>query len=154
MSMTMIFETLIDEALSKAGKIDIYTFAVYHDHESGFASICIDTKMNSEKKVAEFNKYTIKHFHRVIDEGNVEEAMLWQANVGRNLSLGDFYAENIAELEVLVVVTDNSFYLEAVRAIQNKARLILQHSTHGSSLLFCCSTPNEAVGLTWVQENA
>lgn len=152
--MVMMFENLIDDALSKAKGIDIYTFAIYHDHESGFVSICIDTKQNSEIKVAESNQYTMKHFRRIINEGNVEEAMLWRANVGRNLSLGDFHAVNITEFEILAEATDNSFYLNAVKAIQNKANLILQHSSHGNSLLFCCSTANEEVGLTWVQENA
>ncbi|MGL5666805.1 MAG: hypothetical protein ACRDD9_11830 [Shewanella sp.] len=148
------FERLIDEALLKADGIDIYTIAIYHDHESGFVSICIDTKENSDIQVAESNQYTMKHFRRIIDKEDIDGAMLWQANVGRNLSLGGFHAVNIAEIELASLETDNSLYLAAVKALQNKANVILQRSSHGQSLLFCCSTANEEVGLTWVQENA
>ncbi|WP_417530444.1 hypothetical protein [Marinobacter lipolyticus] len=148
------FERLIDEALSKVDGIDIYTFALYHDHESGFFSICIDTKENSDIQVAESNKYAMKHFRGMISESDIEGAMLWQANVGRNLSLGDFHAVNIAEIELTSLEVDDSFYLAAINALQNKAELILQRSSHGQSLLFCCSTANDEVGLTWVQENA
>lgn len=148
------FEKLIDEAVLKADGIDIYTFAIYHDHESGFVSVCIDTEENSDVQVSESNKYSMKHFRRIIGEGDIDGAMLWQANVGRNLSLGDFQAANITEIELTSLEVDDSFYLAAVNALQNKAGVILQHSSHGQSLLFCCSTANEEVGLTWVQENA
>ncbi|MBU6954448.1 hypothetical protein [Hahella sp. HN01] len=154
MNMIGIFENLIDEALAKAKDLDIFTFAIYHDHESGFVSVCIDTKQNSENQLLESNKYSMKHFRRIIEEGSIEEAMFWQANIGRNLSLGNFAAINISEKEVAGIIPDNSFYLDMVKAIQNKEDLILQKSTHGSSLLFCCSTEDEEVGLTWVQENA
>ena len=148
------FEQLVDEALSKASNIDIYTFAIYHDHESGFVSVCIDTKKNSEQRLEDSNKYSMKHFRRTIDEGNLDEAVLWQANIGRNLSLGDFEAVNIAEREIGETSIDDVFYLSIVKALQNEARKILRQSTFGSSLLFCCSTAEEEVGLTWVQENA
>jgi len=152
--MKQIFEKMIDEALSKAKHLDIFTFGIYHDHESGFVSICIDTKENSDKEVIESNKYSMKHFKRVINEGSLEEAALWQANIGRNLSLGDFEAVNIVEHELNNTKVDDSFYLAMVKAANNKAASVLKQSTHGASLVFCCSTANEEVGLTWVQENA
>jgi hypothetical protein len=151
MSMTEIFEDMIDEALTKSQGLDIYSFAIYHDHESGFVSICVDTKDNSDIKVIESNKYSMKHFQRVVAEGELEEAMLWQANVGRNLSLGDFELVNIVEHELVKQDTSDRFYLDMVKAIGNKANVILKQSSHGASLLFCCSTANEEVGLTWVQ---
>ena len=49
-----IFENLIDEALSKVSGLNIYTFAIYHDHESGFVSVCIDTEENSKLKLEKF----------------------------------------------------------------------------------------------------
>ncbi len=149
-----MFESLIDEALLKVKGIDIFTFAIYHDHESGFVSICIDTKENSEKQVAESNKYSMKYFRRFIGEGDLDSATLWQANIGRNLSLGDFQFVNVVEKELNKIEPDTEFYLSMVKALLNKSSLILLNSTHGNSLLFCCSTANEEVGLTWVQENA
>ncbi len=149
-----MFESLIDEALLKVKGIDIFTFAIYHDHESGFVSICIDTKENSEKQVVESNKYSMKYFRRLISEGDLDSATLWQANIGRNLSLGDFQFVNVVEKELNEIEPDTEFYLTMVKALLNKSSLILLNSTHGNSLLFCCSTANEEVGLTWVQENA
>ena len=147
-------EKLIDNALKQAEGLDIFTFAIYHDHESEFVSVCIDTKENSNRQVEEMNIYNMKHFRRVVSEGNLEEAALWQANVGRNLSLGDFQAVNIVECDIKNNQVNKSFYLGMVKAIENKSSAISQQSSHGNSLLFCCSTDAEEVGLTWAPSNA
>lgn len=154
MSMEKEFAKLIDVALSKASGINIFTFALYQDHESGFVSVCLDTKENSELQLAESNAYSMKHFRRAIESAQLEEARLWQANVGRNLSLGDFEAVNIAELEIGDHVINDSFYLDMVRAIQGKAPNVLRQSSHKNSLLFCCSTEDDEVGLVWVEPDA
>ncbi|MCF6442127.1 hypothetical protein L1077_22120 [Pseudoalteromonas luteoviolacea] len=149
-----LFENLIDETLLKACNLDIYTFAIYYEHESGFVSICIDTEENSKVRLAESNKYSMKYFRQSIIEGDLEQALLWQANIGRNLSLGDFTAINIVEKYIEDECVDSRFYLDMVNAIESKADKILKQSSHGGSLLFCCSTAEEEVGLTWVRESA
>ncbi len=148
-----IFIQLIDDALAKAVDLDIYTFAIYHDHEGDRVSICIDTKENSKKQRAESIKYSMQHFNDAITQGDLEEAMLWQTDLGRNLSLGDFVAVNISEKEISGVTTDDDFYLSMVLAIKERAKQILANSSHGSSLLFCSSTADEEVGLVWLEGN-
>ena len=154
MSMQLGFSKLIETALSKASGIDIFTFALYHDHESGFVSVCIDTKENSEIQLAKSNTYSMKNFRKAIENGQPEQARLWQANVGRSLSLGDFQAVNVAELTINDDLTNGDLYLDMVRAVQEKAPDILQQSTHKSSLVFCCSSADEEVGLVWVEPDA
>jgi len=147
---SVFFEDLIDQALVEAKGLDIYTFAIYHDQESGFVSICIDTKENSERHIAESNEYCMKYFYQMIDKGDLKQAALWQAKIGRSLSLGDFTAVNLTRKEIGDIAIDDSFYLTMVKAIREKSGNIATQSTFGSSLLFCCSTANEEVGLAWV----
>jgi|TARA_B110000211_G_scaffold233531_1_gene300032 hypothetical protein len=149
-----IFENLIDEALSKVSGLNIYTFAIYHDHESGFVSVCIDTEENSKLKLEKSNEFSMKYFRDNVRKGDLEQAMLWSANIGRNLSLGDFSAVNISAKEINDISTDNSFYLGMVNAIEKKASKILERSTHGKSLIFCCSTADDEVGLAWAPGSA
>ena len=147
------FENLIDDALIAAYGLDIYTFAFYHEHESELVSICIDTKENSEEKVEEINAYNMKYFDKIISEGCLDEAVMWQANVGRSLSLGDFKAVNIVELDVEGKETDDAFYLSMINSIKKKLSNIKKLSSHGNALLFCCSNANEEVGLVWVEND-
>jgi len=144
-----LFDQLIDEALNRSKITNIYTLALYHDHESAMVSVRIDTEENSIKKVHESNKYSMRNLQRLIGESNLKEALLWQANVGRNLSLGDFTEVNVSEREIEMKVTD-SFYLSMITALNNKAASIMERSTHSESLLFCCSTEQDEVGLVWV----
>lgn len=100
--MNVEFMKLIEKALLVASEnnTDIFTFALYHDHESGFVSVCIDTEKNSVQEVREQNLYNLKYFRLAIQNGEMDEAKLWQANIGRNLSLGNFSLINIAEIEL------------------------------------------------------
>jgi len=45
----------------------VYTFALYHDHESAAVSVCVDTEANSRRVVAHTNRYNMKHFTEVAD---------------------------------------------------------------------------------------
>ena len=154
--MEQEFESLIDLALAKAteANLDIYTFAFYHDHESGYVSICIDSELNSIEQVKSQNAYSMKHFKRLIQEGNLNRAVLWQANVGRNLSLGDFIAVNIVSYKLPEDSQPNeSMYLAMINAINTKSETIQSLCSNSDKLLYCCSTSNEEVGLIWVPFN-
>lgn len=148
---------LIDHALALIDQtnIDVFTFAVYHDHESRFLSICVDTEENSERKVQEQNRYNMKHFFRAFAAGSPSEASLWQANVGRNLSLGDFSRVNLVEMELPPGhEAGEAFYASLVLAVKSRAQEIAKRSSHPEKLLFCCSTEAEEVGLVWALESA
>lgn len=80
----------------RANPVPIYTFAFYHDHESNAVSVCADTKASSLKLVRQSNQWSMKHFSQHVQNGSWEDACLFQANVGRSLSLGDFSHVNVA----------------------------------------------------------
>ena len=142
----LIFASL--KKIEKA-KINIYTYALYHDHESGFVSVCIDTKDNSLRSVQSSNDYVREKFITAIGNNDLKKALLWQCNAGRNFSLGNFKYINIEEIKVPLKPKSNSFYLDMVKAIEEMSELIIRHSSYGKELAFCCSTKSEEVGLIW-----
>lgn len=151
MAMKENFKELIFSALSvaKAKSIDIYTFALYHDHESGFVSVCVDTLESSNLSAIKQNEFSIKYFNRAINEGDIKGAQRWQANGGRSLALGSFKIRNAAEIQLSNQKVKSTFYIEMVSAINEMKDLISIQSTHGKQLIFCCSTEDDEVGLVW-----
>lgn len=147
--MKETFEQLIHTALSAESQLNIYTFALHYDPMTDCVSVCIDSKSNSDHQVREQNAYNMQFFKKILEQGNLNEAALWQANVGRNLILGDFRAVNIAETPVAIDQVDHKFYLDMAQVLVAQADLIASHSRHGSELLFCSSTVQDEVGLIW-----
>jgi hypothetical protein len=130
--------------------IPIYTFAFYHDHESGFVSVCVDTKESSKKSVHESNKWSMNYFTEHIQNGRYEDACLFQANIGRSLSLGDFARVNLARTELEdSIITDESFYIVMARAVIAHQREILKLAPDPEEVIFCCSSADSEVGLVW-----
>ncbi|MFB2662324.1 hypothetical protein [Shewanella mangrovisoli] len=145
------FKKLIYEGLRKAKSrnLDIFTIALYHDHESHVATVCIDTIESSKRSVMSSNEFTKKYFFKAIEKGELESAENWKANGGRSFSLGDFALVNASEIDVPRKVVLPDFYLNMVHALEEMRELIALQSSHGRSLLFCCSTENFEVGLVW-----
>jgi hypothetical protein len=145
------FKKLIYEGLRKAKtrNIDIYTIALYHDHESSVATVCIDTIESSKRAVISSNEYWKKYFFKAIEEGDMESAARRKANGGRSFELGCFALINASEIDVPRKVVFPDFYFNMVYALEEMRDLIKLHSSHGPSLLFCCSTENSEVGLVW-----
>lgn len=142
---------VLDEALKTIGResIDVFTFALYFDHESSAISVCVDTLPNSERQVFDQNQYSQKHFWRVIASGKLSEAALWQSNVGRNLSLGDFAKVNVARVELHDVELDDAMTLDLVESLRAREDRIAKLTSCPHRLLICCSTPDDEVGLIW-----
>ncbi len=147
--MKETFEHLIRTALSTETQLNIYTLALHYDPMKNCASVCIDTKSNSDHQVREQNAYNMQFFNKILEQGNLNEAALWQANVGRNLILGDFRAVNIAEAPVAIEQVGHNFNLDMAQALVAQADLIASYSRHGSELLLCSSTVQDEVGLIW-----
>jgi len=146
------YRELIFNALNvaKVKEIDIYTFSLYHDHESGFVSVCMDTVESSNAHVIKQNEFSIQYFKRAISDGDISTAKRWLSNSGRSLSLGDFKLRNAAEIKLdQQTKVDSTFYVEMVLAINEMKDLIEMRSSHGKKLVFCCSTENDEVGLVW-----
>jgi hypothetical protein len=145
------FKKMIFEGLRKAEvrDLDIYTFALYHDHESHVATVCIDTFESSNRLVMSSNEYSKKYFSKAIEARDLSDAVLWNANGGRSFSLGDFALINASEIDVPRRPKIPDFYLDMVQSIEEMKDLIHKQSGHGRSLLFCCSTEESEMGLVW-----
>src|SRR3982750_3530417 len=58
------FVSVLRDAIAhpRAEAVPVYTFAFYHDHESGAVSVCVDTEASSARQVRATNRYNAKHF--------------------------------------------------------------------------------------------
>lgn len=132
----------------RSNPLDLYTIAFYHDHESRAVSICADTKSKSQQTVRNANVWSMKYFAQQIDDGNLEDAAMFQANTGRSLSLGDFAKVNLARTGIPHDVTiDDEFYLGMVKTMIRHQRAISAMAAPKEELRFCCSTADAEVGL-------
>ena len=59
MSAASLFHEVLESALSEieSSGLPVFTFAMYHDHESGAVSVCADSEENSARAVASMNAY-------------------------------------------------------------------------------------------------
>ena len=97
-----LFDRVLAEAIAVVRRehVRVFTFAFYHDHESHAISVCVDTEESSKRLVASSNAYNQKYFWPAIEKGDLEDAALWTANIGRSLSLGDFAFVNLARTDL------------------------------------------------------
>jgi hypothetical protein len=109
----------------------------------------MDTKANSIQQVRAQNAYVSKYFRKSIDSGDLNEAALWQANVGGNLSLGDFARVNVGRTEVDHAELTDGDCVELIQTVIAHEREILGLAEISEDLLFCCSSPTDEVGIVW-----
>ena len=150
MTSDSLFVDVVDRALAEVRRrsIRIYTFAFYHDHESSAVSVCVDTQDNSERVVRGINAYNSKHFFKAVEARDLKMAALWQANTGRNLSLGDFTAVNLARTDLPEDLRGVD-YCAMVRAVMVRHEEVRLQSLDPSVTLLACSGPEEEVALVW-----
>ncbi len=152
---TFVASALFAEVLSNAidevreRSTPVYTFAFYHDHESAAVSVCVDTEENSLRSVARSNAYGIKHFAKAVAAGDLKSAALWSANIGRNLSLGDFALVNVARANLDEITPGKGFHLAMVRALCERQQQVAELSLAPERLLFCCSSARAEVEYMW-----
>ena len=127
----------------------VFTFALYFDHESSAVAVCVDTEENSAKVVADINQYNATHFRAAVEGGDLKAAALWQANTGRNLSLGDFALVNIARTDLPNIDQDGKLEMALVRALVNVQGEVLALAKAAESVLFVCSSASDEVGYVW-----
>ena len=142
---------MIRAAIGEAEKRDlrIYTFALYFDHESPALAVCMDTKENSRLRVREQNNYSAKYFLKFIGDRDIERAARWQANVGRNLSLGDFAVVNVAREEVGPIELSAEDCLGLIERVLAHESAIRKLADDADELVFCCTSPSDEVGIVW-----
>ena len=151
MNAPALFQHVLDAAMAelRAAGVDVFSFALYHDHESGAVSVCVDTEENSWRAVDESNRYSAAHFQEAIAQGDLQQAALWQANTGRNLSLGDFAWVNLARTQLGEVLMDEQFHLHMAQALIANQWAIAALSTQPARLLLACSGRDSEVALVW-----
>jgi len=132
-------------------KIDVYSYAIYFDHESKRRlSVCIDTKDNSKLAVAKSNKFTEKYFAKFLNENDSDSIVNFSVNSGRNYSLGNFKYVNITSFEHDKDVDySNTLILRAIKTIVSRQDEITKFSTNPEQVLFSCSTKEDEYGVSW-----
>ena len=151
MNSRTLLDDVVDRALAEVRQrgLQVYTVALYHDHESDAVSVCVDTALNSRRVVDGINSYNLPHFLQAVAYGDLEHAALWQANIGRSLSLGDFTAVNLARTDLSGVRADEGFYLSMVQALVARHDDIHALAADPSATVLACSGPEEEVALVW-----
>lgn len=151
MEVRAVLDSVLASALDEARmhSIDVYTFALYHDHESHAVSVCIDLIENSAKAVQRTNNYNMKYFVRAISDGNLKDAALWQSNIGRNLSLGDFSYINMSRRTLKDIEITGNLYLEMMRAVMSVEAKILSLASSPERVLFVCSGEDDETEYVW-----
>lgn len=81
--MSTIATSVLTEAISelRQKRLDVYTFALYFDHESKVISVCADTAFNSAATVRGINTYNRKYFDPAVASGDLKAASLWCSNM-------------------------------------------------------------------------
>jgi hypothetical protein len=148
---TALFAEVLSQAIDEVRNrgTPVYTFAFYHDHESAAVSVCVDTEANSLRSVAKSNAHSLRYFVEAMDAGDLKAAALWKANVGRNLSLGDFALVNVARTALDRITPVKGFHLGMVRALWERRQHVAALSPAPDRLLFCCSSAREEVEYMW-----
>lgn len=156
MSSTEILASVLQHALAEIRQksIPVYTFALYHDHESNAVSVCVDTEESSSKCVASMNRFNMKYFTQAIAGKDLKAASLWQANIGRSLSLGDFALVNSGRTDLGKIKGTSAFYLAMIKALMSVESDIIALSSNPQKLVFACSGPNDEVAYVWSAQSA
>ncbi len=129
--------------------IDVYTFSFYLDHESEAVSVCADTRESSARLVATSNAFGSRYFLDAVRDGDLKAAELWQANVGRSLSLGDFAAVNVARKDLGRHRLNLDLCLAMVETVIEHHDAIRKLSSDPANTILACSTLGNEVGLVW-----
>lgn len=151
MAARELFQQVLESAIRelREHRFPVFTFALFHDHESRAVSVCADTAENSSKTVQSMNRHSMKYFMEAVAEGDLEDAGLWQANIGRSLSLGDFALVNLARTPIGTIKANKRFYLDMIRAVVDRQADIAALAPDPQRLLLACSGPELEVAYVW-----
>jgi hypothetical protein len=151
MELFPLFRSVVQAAVEqmKEKTVPVFTFAFYHDRESRAISVCVDTEANSQKIVLSINAYNVRYFLKNVAADDLNSAGLWDANIGRSLSLGDFAFVNVARVGIDDVQVDDRFYLSMIKALIASHEQVAALAPAPERLIFACSGPNDEVEYVW-----
>jgi hypothetical protein len=151
MDASDLFQSVIDVALSEvqAAGVAVFTFALYHDHESAAISVCVDTEESSLRSVQATNRFNMKYFIRAVEAGDLKGAELWQSNIGRSLALGDFHMVNVARRSLGNIPVGDQFHLKMVQTLVANQSRVASLSPNPERLILACSGADDEVAYVW-----
>lgn len=150
--MRTLLDSTVDQALTEAARrnLAIHTFALYYDHEAPAISVCIDTAESSRRTVEDINRYNRSYFAGAVAAGDLRSAALWQANVGRSLSLGDFALVGAARTELAPhFEPDPAFFVPMMQRVMAAEGRIAALAKDRSELILCRTGPEDEVEYCW-----
>jgi len=94
---------MIKRALKRINKtntdFEIYTVSIWTDPNAGISAISFDSKENSDRVVKEANKWSKKHYDKLIKENKADEAEMYLPSEGRSSNPADFELSNFTECD-------------------------------------------------------
>jgi hypothetical protein len=150
--LASILERAIDEL--KRARADVYTFSFCHEQSSGAVCVYADSEANSRRVIGALNRASMKRFAKAVKKRDLEEAMMWQATVGRSLSLSNFAWKKLAKSSLGKLRNEAALHEAMLLAAMNVAPKLAALSSDPEMLLFTCSTADEEVGLVWTADAA
>lgn len=148
------FDKIIEKALNIlfSKGTDIYTFALYYDHESSAVSVCVDTKINSKSVARKSNEFAFQTLKNAISEKNMDRAKIFGRCSERSFSLGDFKVRSLGWEPMKAPNNSAPFYLALVEVLFRNSKKIAALSNTPDELVLCCSTNDSEVGLAWIYQ--
>lgn len=145
---------VLDQAITALNKAraDVYTFAFCHDRERGVVFVSADSEANSRRAVREINRASMKQFAKAVRKRDLDEALVWQASIGRNLSVSEFEWAHITRRPLGKHKHAPTLHEAMLLSALEHAPKIIALSSDPETLLFTCSTPDEEVGLIWTAD--
>lgn len=139
--------------LENAGA-DVYTFALHHDSEHGALSVCADTATNSRRVLRKINRQSMKRFAAAVRKRDLEEALVWQAAVGRNLAPRDFAWTDLARRSLGRYKRAPLLHATMLQSALQFSPQVAALTSDREALLFTCSNVEEEVGFVWTADAA
>ncbi|MFK8010119.1 MAG: hypothetical protein AB8H03_27440 [Saprospiraceae bacterium] len=97
--MLEMVEQAIFKMKNEKPEFIIFTASIWTDANAAESSIGFESKSNSDKEVESSNKWNKKHYDRLICEGNLERAKLFEPNGKRNNNPADFELRDYVEIQ-------------------------------------------------------
>ena len=150
-----VYDKMFDRIIEKALNIlfekgaNIYTFALYYDHENHAVSVFADTKSNSKSSCKKSNEFAREQFKKCIFEKNLVSAANWSKVPERSFSLGDFKFGSLGWESFKTPNNSAPFYIAMVEAIFRHSDKIASLTGSPEELIFCCSNQDWEVGFSW-----
>ncbi|VVT04999.1 hypothetical protein [Erythrobacter sp. EC-HK427] len=145
------FDWVIDTALRVLFDkgADIFTFALYYDHESYGVCAYADTRGNSLATARQFNAFQAARFHEALAAKDLEKASSWAKVPERSYSIGDFTHKHLGWVDIKAPNNSAPFYLAMLNALLRNADRIAALSRDPDSLVFCSNGKRDEVEFTW-----